>query len=149
MQQLGGCYPPPPAIWRISPSPQLRRIRKFNFSQQSQFCQVPTIASFLKLQVLSIPIFKRGHLRSSFTERGSFAALYSFVVCAASNGIMYQDLNMGLHKIHFRRWMNVWGNHCFFKILIPLKDTSDSLSHHAAPSLNVFRWMQVLSPAKA
>ena len=29
----------------------------------------------------------------------------------------------------------------YFKILIPVKDTANPLSHHALASLNVFNWM--------
>ena len=37
----------------------------------------------------------------------------------------------------------------YFKILIPVKDTANPLSHHALASLNFFNWMQALAPVKA
>ena len=37
----------------------------------------------------------------------------------------------------------------YFKILIPVKDTANPLSHHALASLNFFNWIEALAPAKA
>ena len=37
----------------------------------------------------------------------------------------------------------------YFKILIPVKDTANPLSHHALASSNFFNWMQALAPVKA
>ena len=37
----------------------------------------------------------------------------------------------------------------YFKILIPVKDTANPLSHHALASLNFFNGMQALAPVKA
>ena len=37
----------------------------------------------------------------------------------------------------------------YFKILIPVKDTANPLSHQALASLYFFIWMQALAPVKA
>ena len=37
----------------------------------------------------------------------------------------------------------------YFKILIPVKDTANPLSHHALASLNFFNWIEALAPVKA
>ena len=37
----------------------------------------------------------------------------------------------------------------YFKIVIPVKDTANPLSHHALASLNFFNWIEALAPVKA
>ena len=37
----------------------------------------------------------------------------------------------------------------YFKMVIPVKDTANPLSHHALASLYFFIWIQALAPVKA